>query len=190
MGVPKEGTAPRGQDLHAVDILPLAACVRAHPGCVPSERRRKWEVALIKGYTYIAGHDLRRCTTSRPFTPWGCTGGQLSTARSGAGQAADFMHKVAEVQDPGASGRRTTGPSYAYNFVYSDVWARTRGLEGPVVLAALERASRFHSSFTYPDGSIVETVDERNPYHTTVRPGNVGFSFTPAGRGYLSGSGS
>jgi hypothetical protein len=32
---------------------------------------------------------------------------------------------------------------------------------------------------------MVETVDERNPYHTGIEYANVGFSFTPEGRGYL-----
>ena len=31
----------------------------------------------------------------------------------------------------------------------------------------------------------METVDERNPYHAGASPGNIGFSFTPEGRGYL-----
>jgi hypothetical protein len=31
----------------------------------------------------------------------------------------------------------------------------------------------------------VETVDERNPYHAGVSLGNVGFTFSPEGRGYL-----
>ena len=31
----------------------------------------------------------------------------------------------------------------------------------------------------------METVDQRNPYHNRVAPGNVGFSFSPAGRAYL-----
>jgi hypothetical protein len=39
---------------------------------------------------------------------------------------------------------------------------------------------------TYPDGSDVETVDERNPYHPGVRMPNVGFTFSPDGRSYLA----
>ena len=32
------------------------------------------------------------------------------------------------------------------------------------VRAALRKAAIYHSYFTYPDGTEVETVDERNPY--------------------------
>jgi hypothetical protein len=58
-------------------------------------------------------------------------------------------------------------------------------LERASVLEALRRAAVYHASFTYPDGSAVETVDERNPYHGGVSLGNVGFSFAPEGRGWL-----
>ena len=39
---------------------------------------------------------------------------------------------------------------------------------------ALRRAAIYHSNFTYPDGSEVETVDERNPYHKSIVMPNVG----------------
>jgi len=53
------------------------------------------------------------------------------------------------------------------------------------VLEALRRAAIFHANVTYPNGAKVETVDERNPYHAGVALGNVGFSMTPEGRGWL-----
>ena len=49
-----------------------------------------------------------------------------------------------------------------------------------------ERASRYHAACVYPDGSLLETIDGRNAYHTGVRLGNAGFSHTPpAGRGFF-----
>ena len=53
------------------------------------------------------------------------------------------------------------------------------------VLEALERAARYHANFIYPDGSAIETIDERNGYSPLVRLGNVGFTHTPVGRGFL-----
>jgi hypothetical protein len=38
---------------------------------------------------------------------------------------------------------------------------------------------------TYPDGTPVETVDERNGYQPSIYGPNVGFTFSPEGRGYL-----
>jgi hypothetical protein len=53
------------------------------------------------------------------------------------------------------------------------------------VLPALQRAAKFHVVMTYPNGTPVETVDERNSYENTVVVPNVGFTFSPEGRGYL-----
>jgi hypothetical protein len=55
------------------------------------------------------------------------------------------------------------------------------------VLPALKRAAEYHRHFTYPDGRSVETIDQRNPYGPTIKPGNVGFTITPEGRAYLKG---
>jgi hypothetical protein len=54
------------------------------------------------------------------------------------------------------------------------------------VLDALERAAQYHAGCTYPDGSSVETIDGRNPYHQGVHLGNAGFCHTAAGRGFLA----
>ena len=74
----------------------------------------------------------------------------------------------------------------AYNLVYVDSLGVYYALSGDEqVLDAIERASRYHAR-VYPDGSLLETIDGRNSYHTGVRLGNAGFSHTPAGRGFLA----
>jgi len=50
----------------------------------------------------------------------------------------------------------------------------------------LRKSAVFHSHFTYPDGTDVETIDERNPYHPGVRMPSAGFTFSPEGRTYLA----
>jgi hypothetical protein len=73
-----------------------------------------------------------------------------------------------------------------YNFVYVDALGTYYAMSHDKrILPALERAATFHHHFTYPGGQNVETIDQRNPYHDTVAPGNVGFTFTPIGRAYL-----
>jgi len=102
-------------------------------------------------------------------------------------QAWDFMGEVVEAQSLHGWWSEHFGPVVSYNFVYSDalgVYYRMSGDER--VLEALARAARYHANYIYPDGSTVETVDERNPYHGGVHLGNPGFSHTPAGRGYLA----
>ena len=84
-------------------------------------------------------------------------------------------------------GRSTTDRSWRTTTSTRNLSASTTGCPNDAaVLPALDRAARYHASLTYPDGSPVETVDGRNPYHAGVRLGNAGFSHTAAGRGYLA----
>jgi hypothetical protein len=102
-------------------------------------------------------------------------------------QARSFMARVAEEQSPNGWWAELKGPVVSYNFVYSDSLGTYYGMSGDGdVLKALERAASYHASFTYPDGSSVETIDGRNPYHAGVHLGNPGFSHTAAGRGFLA----
>ncbi len=97
------------------------------------------------------------------------------------------MQQVVEVQSPHGWWPEHKGPVVSYNFVYSDSLGVYYGMSGDGrVMEALERAARYHASFTYPDGSAAETVDGRNPYHGGVHLGNPGFSHTARGRGYLA----
>jgi hypothetical protein len=112
-------------------------------------------------------------------------------------QAQAFMAKVVAAQTPGGWWVEHNGPVVAYNFVYGEALGIYHAMSRDAsVLEALRRAAVFHGAFVYPDGSIVETVDERNPYETGAAHGKVGFtftpvernvglSFTPEGRGFL-----
>ena len=123
--------------------------------------------------------------------------GFVSSARTGKSKRKQFMAKVVATQNPGGWWSEHSGPVVAYNFVYVEAigvyYAMSRDAG---VLEALRRAAGFHATFAYPDGTLVETVDERNPYEAGTAHGNVGFSFTPVegnagfsftpeGRGFL-----
>ena len=102
-------------------------------------------------------------------------------------QAADFLARVVAEQSEYGWWTENVGPVVSYNFVYPDALGVYYHASGdPIVLEALERAARFHANYTYPDGSSVETVDERNAYSKGVHEGNPGFSHTALGRWYLS----
>ena len=97
-------------------------------------------------------------------------------------QSRAFMARVAGAQSPHGWWPEHNGPVVAYNYVYSESLGIYYGMSNDAaVLPALDRAARYHASLTYPDGSPVETVDGRNPYHAGVRLGNAGFSHTAAG---------
>ncbi|MCC7494059.1 MAG: hypothetical protein IT204_17000 [Fimbriimonadaceae bacterium] len=101
--------------------------------------------------------------------------------------ARGMMQRVVATQDPAGFWSEHLGPVIGYNEVYVDAlgiyYAASRDA---AVLPALERAARFHSNVLWPDGSTVAAIDERQIYHAGREIGNVGFSWTAAGRGYLA----
>lgn len=154
---------------------------------MPAERRAKWERGLLKGYTGISKTCLGRVHNIPSHHAMGLYAAGIASDRDDwKKQAAAFMHKVIARQSPDGWWSEHVGPVVAYNFVYSDALGAYYAMSGDkTVLEALRRAAIFHANLTYPNGSSVETVDERNPYHDTIRLGSVGFSMTPEGRGYL-----
>ena len=155
---------------------------------MPGDARDRWERGLLLGFEGISRTALHRIHNIPCHHAMGLYCAGLVFGREDwKAQAWDFMGEVVEAQSPHGWWSEHFGPVVSYNFVYSDalgVYYRMSGDER--VLEALARAARYHANYIYPDGSTVETVDERNPYHGGVRLGNPGFSHTPAGRGYLA----
>ena len=79
------------------------------------------------------------------------------------------------------------GPTNSYNRVYVHALGLYHRFTGDeAVLPCLKRAIDFHRHFTYPDGTLVETVDGRVRYHATVSAmGLPGFGVTPEGWGLV-----
>jgi hypothetical protein len=102
-------------------------------------------------------------------------------------KAVDYLHAVVAAQHSDGYWSENKGPVVNYGFVYVDAVGTYYGVShDPAVLPALRKSGIFHYYFTYPDGSNIETVDERNPYHGGVAMPNVGFAFTPEGRSYIA----
>ena len=55
----------------------------------------------------------------------------------------------------------------------------------PAVPEVLKRAVNFHRAVLWSDGTSASSVDERVIYHKSINTGNVGFSFSPEGRGFV-----
>lgn len=155
---------------------------------MPPDRRARWEQALKLGYEGIAKTCLGSVHNIPAHHAMGLYCAGLAFGREDwKQQAREFMGKVVAAQSPEGYWSEHFGPVVAYNFVYSDSLGIYYALsKDERVLEALRRAAVFHANFTYPDGSAVETVDERNWYHAGVNLGNVGFTFIPEGRGYLA----
>ncbi len=78
-----------------------------------------------------------------------------------------------------------SGPTIGYNHLTLSAvalyWEYTKD---PVALAALRRATNFHKNFTWPDGTPVEAVNDRNRHWGVSSWSHYAFSNFPDGRRY------
>jgi hypothetical protein len=154
---------------------------------LPPESRAKWEQGLLLGFTGIrkyADGGVHNIPTHHAMALYiaGIAFGNDEWKQA----ATQFMHKAAGKQDPGGFWSENFGPVVGYNEVYIDALGVYYHFSHDAqVLPALQRSARFHASLLWPDGSSVACVDERQVYHAGVEVGNVGFSWTPEGRGFL-----
>lgn len=155
---------------------------------MPPERRRKWEQALTRGYSYIAKHEISHVHNIPTHHAMGLyLAGELLNRPDWREEARKYMAKAVAAQAPGGYWSEHSGPVVKYNFVYVEAIGIYYALShDQTVLPALQRAARFHATMLYPSGASVETVDERNPFSAEVAMGNVGFTFCGEGRGYLA----
>lgn len=154
---------------------------------MPADARKRWEDAFLLAFDGISKHELGQIHNIPTYHAAALyLAGKLFDRPEWSAQAQDFLARVVQSQDAGGFWSENHGPVVGYNMVYVDAlgfyYAVSRD---EAALSALEKAVRFHANFTYPDGSRVETIDERQVYHGGISFGNVGFSFTPEGRGYL-----
>ncbi len=154
---------------------------------MPADARERWANALTLGYTGISETQLGHMHNIPTHHAMGLhIAGRTLERPEWCTLAADFMHKVAGEQSDGGYWSEGGGPVVQYNEVYVEALGIYYAVSGDAqVRPALERAAEFHRRFTYPSGQCVETIDQRNPYESGIRSGNVGFTFTPAGRAYL-----
>ena len=101
---------------------------------------------------------------------------------------AKVLHRfAAEEQSPdGYWGEHSSaGPTTGYDFTTATGVALYWELSGdPAALEALRRSLEFHKFFTWPDGTPVETVNDRNRYWPPPVWTLFGFSNFPEGRRY------
>jgi len=155
---------------------------------MPPERRQRWEKALRLGYGNIAQKALGSVHNIPSHHAMGLHfAGRLLGEPAWEKKAAEFLRKVAAAQHRDGYWSEHMGPVVQYNYVYVDAlgtyYIETRDA---AVLPALERASQFHRRFTYPDGTPVETIDERTPYDADVKLPNPGFTITAEGRAFVA----
>ncbi|MBT3286042.1 MAG: hypothetical protein HN380_01755 [Victivallales bacterium] len=156
---------------------------------MPAASRKTWERGLLLGFKgirkYADGH-VHNIPTHHAMALY--FAGLAFENQDWQDAARAFMAKTVALQDPNGFWSEHYGPVVGYNRVYMDALGTYYAVSGDqTVLAALERSARFHAMFLWPDGSAVVTVDERQIHHGKRDIGNVGFSHTAVGRGYLLG---
>ncbi|PYU68031.1 MAG: hypothetical protein DMG49_17090 [Acidobacteria bacterium] len=99
-----------------------------------------------------------------------------------------ILHRfAAEEQTPdGYWGEHSrSGPTTGYDHItFTQVAVYWEYSRDPVALQALRRGTDFHIHFTYPDGTPVETINDRNRYWKVNSWGHFGFSNFADGRRY------
>lgn len=155
---------------------------------MPPDRREAWSRALTLGYKGISRSHLHQVHNIPAHHAMGLyLAGKTLNRPEWCDRATKFLHKVIDAQSEGGYWSEHAGPVVGYNFVYTDALGTYYAVSGDErVLPALKKAAVFHYRFRYPDGSRVETIDERNPYKTGADAGNVGFTFNAVGRTYLA----
>lgn len=156
---------------------------------MPPERRDAWDAALTLGVdnivaTVLTSDRVHNIPAHHAMGVFAAS--QVLDRPDWASAARDYLHRVVAHQDPGGFWPEFHGPAVNYNFVYIDALGAYLDMSGDdTVRPALERAATFHANLTYPDGSMVETVDERNPYEHRLAQVSAGFTVSPLGRGYV-----
>ncbi|MCC6288994.1 MAG: hypothetical protein IT249_14010 [Chitinophagaceae bacterium] len=79
------------------------------------------------------------------------------------------------------------GPTTGYDFLtLTQIALYWEYSKDPAALAALRRSTDFHKYFTYPDGTPVETINDRNRFWGISMWGQFGFSNFADGRRYAA----
>ena len=79
------------------------------------------------------------------------------------------------------------GPTTGYDYLtVTQIALYWEYSKDPEALKALRRSTDFHEYFTYPDGTPVETINDRNRYWGVSMWGQFGFSHFPDGRRYAA----
>jgi len=155
---------------------------------LPAESRAKWEQGLQLGFKVMAQYYPESAVHNIPLHRAMALyiAGECFDNADWRERARQFMPKAVAEQDPVGFWSEHSGPVIGYNYVYVEAlgvyYAHS---QDPAVLEALRRSAHFHSAVLLPNGSSVAAIDERQVYHSGVDLGNVGFSFTPEGRGFL-----
>ena len=166
----KERQLHLGRHLHALDVHALDPRLLADQGRDAARPSRQVGEALINGFEGIAKEEMDKRLANIPcMTRWACTSpGNYSIAPTGARRRPrtstgrglpEPRRLLVRARRP----RRHVQPGLSRRPGHL-----LRDVQGQVRRCPPSSAAKFHIAMTYPDGTAVETVDERNVYENTV----------------------
>ncbi|HUQ65445.1 MAG TPA: hypothetical protein VM101_04790 [Flavitalea sp.] len=168
------------------------------------QRRENWKRVLVKNlelleklivkYQDFPQYNAPFITTSpNHYAIYASTllvGGHVFNKKNWVTMSTNVLHRfcVQEQTPDGYWGEHSkAGPTTGYDYVTSTqiavYWEYSKDL---AAIEALRKSKDFHKFFTYPDGTPVETINDRNRYWGVSMWGHFGFSHFPDGRRYAS----
>jgi hypothetical protein len=166
------------------------------------ERRERWKRAILRNAALVAPAAAERLDFPWYNSPYIITSpnhyaqyasllwlaGHVFKNKSWETLGSRILHRfAAEEQTPdGYWGEHSrAGPTTGYDHLtFTQVALYYEYVRDPAVLRALRRSTDFHEYFTYPDGTPVEVINDRNRYWEVDTWGHFGFSNFPDGRRY------
>lgn len=167
-----------------------------------NERKLRWQKALMENlellepllvkYQDYPWYNAPFITTSpNHYAIYASTllvGGHVFNKPSWIQLANKVLHRfcIEEQTADGYWGEHSqAGPTTGYDYVtLTQIALYWEYSKDPEALKALRRSTNFHKYFTYPDGTPVETINDRNRYWGISMWGHFGFSHFEDGRGY------
>lgn len=166
------------------------------------ERRARWKREILKNVIPLEEECTKRLdfpwyhspfigTSPNHYSIYASTlylAGKVFGNQSWQGLGAQILRRFATVeQSPDGywGEHNNSGPTTGYNYLtLSSVALYWEHSQDPAILPALRRATDFHKYFTYPDGTPVEVINDRNRYWDVSAWGQFAFSHFPDGRRY------
>jgi hypothetical protein len=154
---------------------------------LPKATLAKWEKGLLLGFAGIRRDEIKRVHNIPCHHAMGLYIAGVAFKNEEWKKAAwDFEQKVMAEQSSEGYWSENFGPVISYNMVYSDsLGAYYYFSKDPAVPEVLKRAVKFHSAVLWSDGTSAACLDERVVYHKSINTGNVGFTYSPEGRGFV-----
>ncbi len=166
------------------------------------ERRNIWRTALLDNLTLLVPK-LAKCmeyprynapfiiTSPNHYAIYASTllvAGHVFGKTEWVSMSTEVLHRfaVTEQSPDGFWGEHSqAGPTPGYDYLTStQIGLYLEFSKDPEALKALRFSLDFHKYFTYPDGTPVETINDRNRYWGVSMWGHFGFSHFPDGRRY------